>query len=39
VLADASVITPGTEEAVHWTVDEPVVLRGRSAPTVLARPR
>ena len=39
VLADAAVLTPGSDEAAHWTVGESVVLRGRSGPTVLARPR
>ncbi|MCU1588994.1 MAG: adenylate/guanylate cyclase with integral rane sensor [Frankiales bacterium] len=39
VLADAAVLTPGSAEAGHWSVGESVVLRGRTAPTTLARPR
>jgi adenylate cyclase len=40
VLADADVLRCATEEeAAQWVPGESVVLRGRSAPTVLARPR
>jgi adenylate cyclase len=39
VLADATVLARGSEEAEHWVVGESVVLRGRTAPTTLARPR
>jgi adenylate cyclase len=39
VLADAAVLSAGTEEAEQWVVGESVVLRGRTAPTTLARPR
>jgi adenylate cyclase len=39
VLADAAVLTEGAEESEHWLVGESVVLRGRSTPTTLARPR
>jgi adenylate cyclase len=39
VLADAAVVAGGSEEAEHWIVGESVVLRGRTAPTTLARPR
>jgi adenylate cyclase len=39
VLADAAVLTEGSEEAEHWKVGEAVVLRGRTTPTTLARPR
>ncbi|MDX6198563.1 MAG: adenylate cyclase [Actinomycetota bacterium] len=39
VLADAAVLTAGSAEAQQWVLGEAVVLRGRSTPTVLARPR
>ncbi|MBK5307786.1 MAG: HAMP domain-containing protein [Frankiaceae bacterium] len=39
VLADAAVLTSGAEEARHWTIGEAVLLRGRSTPTTVARPR
>jgi adenylate cyclase len=39
VLADASVLTAGSQEAEHWIAGEEVVLRGRTAVTRLARPR
>jgi adenylate cyclase len=39
VLADAALLTPGSAEAEHWIVGEPVILRGRTTPTTLARPR
>ena len=39
VLADAAILTDGSEEAGHWSVGESVVLRGRTATTRLARPR
>ena len=39
VLADADLLSGGTDEAEHWLVGESVVLRGRSAATTLARPR
>ena len=39
VLADADLLSPDNEEAGQWLVGESVVLRGRSAPTRLARPR
>ena len=38
VLADAAVVAAAGEEAAHWTCGEQVVLRGRAAPTTLARP-
>jgi adenylate cyclase len=40
VLADAAVLRHATEEeAAQWAAAESVVLRGRTEPTVLARPR
>jgi adenylate cyclase len=39
VLADAALLEPGSEEAQHWIIGEPVVLRGRSSATTPARPR
>jgi adenylate cyclase len=39
VLADAALLSSGSEEAEHWEVGESVVLRGRTTPTTLARPR
>jgi adenylate cyclase len=39
VLADAAVLSQSSGEAEHWVVGESVVLRGRSVPTTLARPR
>jgi adenylate cyclase len=39
VLADAAVLTPGSAESDHWVLGESVVLRGRTSPTTLARPR
>jgi adenylate cyclase len=39
VLADAALLCPETEETTHWVPGEAVVLRGRSTPTTLARPR
>ena len=38
VLADAAVLPAAGGEAEHWTRGEQVVLRGRTAPTTLARP-
>jgi adenylate cyclase len=39
VLADGAVVCSAGEEAGHWELGEPVVLRGRATPTELARPR
>lgn len=39
LLADGAVVAAAGEEAGHWSAGESVVLRGRSAPTTLARPR
>ena len=39
VLADAALLAGAGEEAQHWAAAEEVVLRGRSSPTTLARPR
>ncbi|MDT7570468.1 MAG: adenylate cyclase, partial [Actinomycetota bacterium] len=39
VLADAAVVTEGSPEAEHWVLGEEVVLRGRTSPTRVARPR
>ena len=39
VLADAAVLSDGSDEADHRVVGESVVLRGRTAATTLARPR
>ena len=39
VVADAAVVAAAGEEAAHWVCGEQVVLRGRTATTVLARPR
>jgi adenylate cyclase len=39
VLADGAVVDRAGEEAAEWELGEEVVLRGRSTPTCLARPR
>ena len=39
VLADAALLQSASAEAEHWVTGEQVVLRGRTAPTTLARPR
>ena len=39
VLADGAVVAAAGAEAAHWECGEQVVLRGRSTPTCLARPR
>jgi adenylate cyclase len=38
VLADAALLASAGQEAEHWATGESVVLRGRTAQTVLARP-
>ena len=39
LLADGAVVRRAGEEAAAWELDGEVVLRGRSRPTLLARPR
>ena len=39
VLADGAVVAAAGEEAEQWELGEQVVLRGRTSPTRLARPR
>jgi adenylate cyclase len=38
VVADAALLSAGSDEASHWSVGESVVLRGRTSATTLARP-